>query len=309
VGSAASKYDYGKTPSVAINTKGYVVEIHQSQRKKELWYHVGLIQEDNVHLGPSIKFDKGQQPSVTMDDAGHIIEVHNSDNRPALFYRAGTIDIQNQKIKWSAVSFTNYDAGVSPTVAMNNVGHVVEIHKSENRDLLWVKYGKHNPSEGSVGWTESVRLVGGRGTSPSVSIDDVGFVVVAFSGSESKLYCVLGKLNYEKSKIEWEQCVKYGTGFTPSIFLHNSRRVILEVHKSPTEDEIFYKVGKLDSKEKTITWSDTVGLDEGITPRIAMDGLFNIIEVHKSEVVDSLWCRIGKCDEKNNVSWIKNPEK
>eukprot|EP01121_Diplochlamys_sp_Union-15-3_P000756 TRINITY_DN10629_c0_g1_i1.p1 TRINITY_DN10629_c0_g1~~TRINITY_DN10629_c0_g1_i1.p1 ORF type:complete len:307 (+),score=43.90 TRINITY_DN10629_c0_g1_i1:44-964(+) len=303
MGSQASKYDAGKHPSIALNNKGQVLEVHQSEHKKELWYHVGLLEGNTLKFGSSYCYDKGVKPSVALDDFGNIIAVHKSDNRPALFYRCGKISAVDKRVQWNPhVSFSNYDQGVQPYIALSDSGYVVEVHKSENRDVIWYKVGKLK--EGSVEWQESVKLC--YGSFPSISIDTLGYVLEAHQSPEdANLICTVGKLSSETLKITWGKSQVYERGFYPSVFLHNTRKLAIGVNKSVSGETLCYQVGKVDTNELTVTWTESVQYDEGTKPMITMDGLFNILEVHKSESLDSLWCRIGTCDEQCNVNWLK----
>lgn len=72
-----TKYTEGSFPSVSMNNKGDVVEIHQSG--KNLFCKVGVLDERKINWDAAVKFDTGNQPNVSINNKNQIIEVHQKE--------------------------------------------------------------------------------------------------------------------------------------------------------------------------------------------------------------------------------------
>ena len=58
-----------------------VVEVHQSQNNRALWYRVGRFTQNGIVFGPSAKFpgdDEGKLPTVRLWDNNVVKEIHRS---------------------------------------------------------------------------------------------------------------------------------------------------------------------------------------------------------------------------------------
>ena len=60
----SEQYDSGVAPSVAINDKGQVLEVHQSQGYNTLYYHQGTLDRTTLSMGESVYYGDGSNPSA-----------------------------------------------------------------------------------------------------------------------------------------------------------------------------------------------------------------------------------------------------
>ncbi|WP_020406289.1 hypothetical protein [Hahella ganghwensis] len=134
---SSHNYDTGQTPSVAINSHGVVVEVHQSEGlSTDLWYHVGRVNADSktIEWGESQKYDSGSHPSIVLTDDYWVIEVHQSQTFNTLWKRIGRVNLGNNTIEWRGGSEKYGDQGSIPSIAYNGT-QLVETH-TDGSDLM-----------------------------------------------------------------------------------------------------------------------------------------------------------------------------
>jgi hypothetical protein len=194
-----------------LNDGNVVVEVHQSQNHKTLWYNVGKVEGNKIAWRDSIEYDDGVQPSVAITNDGLVVEVHKSENHDKLYYHVGRVN--GDTIEWG--ESIEYDDGKQPSVAITNDGLVVEVHKSENHEKLYYHVGRVNGD--TIDWERSIEYDDGE--QPSVAITNDGLVVeVHKSQSHKTLWYRIGKV--EGDKISWlndGKSTEYGNGKGPKV--------------------------------------------------------------------------------------------
>ncbi|OZG72631.1 hypothetical protein BTA51_13965 [Hahella sp. CCB-MM4] len=131
------QYDTGQTPSVAINSHGVLVEVHQSDGlSTNLWYHVGTVNQDNktIEWGESYQYDSGSHPSVVLTDDFWVIEIHQSQTFNTLWKRIGRLNLGKKTIEWIGGSEKFSNDGSLPCIGFNGT-QVVESHM-DGTDLM-----------------------------------------------------------------------------------------------------------------------------------------------------------------------------
>ena len=120
-----------------------IVEVHQSHRTLSVWYHLGKVNTDakTVDWWTSERIGNGRAPAVSLTDSGHVVVVYRGFYRS--YYHVGTIDTEHKKIKW-AKEAQSYGSGQEHSVAMNDDGTVIEVHRSPSVFLYRLRftYGK-----------------------------------------------------------------------------------------------------------------------------------------------------------------------
>ncbi len=212
--------------------------------------------------------------------------------------------------------------GSNPDVAINNLGFVVEVHKSQNGDTLWCKAGKINDSYNPfIDWISNDTKYDKNGQNPSVVLTDTNLVVEVHSNSSGALYYKVGRLNPNDGKISWAQgedkAEWYDDGKHPWLAI-NENNTVVEVHEGSNGD-LWYNVGTVhnsdsdDVKSMYITWH---GTDDGYRkyfdgvgtrPTVAVHGNL-VFEAHNavSDPFDlpTLWCQIGELDSNGRkINW------
>jgi hypothetical protein len=298
----ADHYDSGTWSDIAVNNGNVVLEVHESE--DSLWYRLGQVDGKKITWGNddrSTKYDSGVTPSAAMTNDGLVVEVHQSQGlKNALWYRLG--QVEGNQINWRRDGKSiEYDNGQDPSVAINNNGLVVEIHKSANivgtNDTLWYRLGqvKGDIIEWGNG-DKSIEIKDDSGTTPSVGITDDGLVVEAHSRSGQLLYR-LGQV--EDNIINWHNSDKrhYANGSFPSVGITNDGLVVavssfstvpLPTNPSPSST-VWYHRGQV--KGDTIDWvNEGVEYGKGGLPRVACNGQL-AVETHR-EGEDKLLCSV-----------------
>jgi hypothetical protein len=149
-GKSRTEYrrDAGFNPSVAINGRGQIVEVHDSG-SGDLWYWTGTYGSNGrVTWLRHGRYDTGITPAVALNDSGQLVEVHQSENFTTLWYHVGQLGADGE-ISWSPSH--QYDNGVLPTLVFTGGSTLREVHKSQNNDQNWTWNGVLSGS--TVSWT------------------------------------------------------------------------------------------------------------------------------------------------------------
>lgn len=95
-GGVARLYGEGYNPSVAINSKGHVLEVHTSIALRRLYCKIGAVTEtqtiDWAH-GDPLQYSMGKYPSVCLsdDDDKNILEAHETNLGTSIWCHTGTL--------------------------------------------------------------------------------------------------------------------------------------------------------------------------------------------------------------------------
>ncbi|MEH1842371.1 MAG: NUDIX hydrolase [Nostoc sp.] len=282
------RYDTGRSPDIALNNGNVVVEVHETQGLgSTLWYRVGDVKGKEIqwrNKDKSVKYDNGVQPSVAITDDGLVVEVHISQGlKNTLWYRLGTV--KGDTIDWKNNNKSaEYDSGVYPSVAMNNNGLVVEVHKSQGNDTLWYRVGRVKGN--TIDWEnndKSIKIENDNGVRPSVSITDDGVVVMVHE-KDNTLWYRVGRVKNDGTiwvKGDQSKSVKYDNGVQPSVAVTNDGLVV-EVHKSQGLKNTLWYRGTGQVNNNTIdSWDDKKSKDysHGEVPKVACNGQL-AVETH-----------------------------
>jgi len=231
---------------------------------------------------------------------------------------------------FKTISWNKYDTprkGSNPDVAVNNLGHVVEVHKSQHHDQLYYSIGNISDDGNSINWdTENQNYTGG--TTPSVAIVDhlndqyqLLLVEVHVDGGNN-LYYRFGLIDTKEldgkriltGTITWqgENWTHYDNGKHPSVAI-NEDNMVVEVHEG-SDFDLWYNVGGFNT-QGDFAWA-TYSADrnynkKGDHPTVALHGNL-IFEAHNSfddfANLGYLWCRIGSLNaDLKKIDW-KNPD-
>jgi hypothetical protein len=130
--------DRGVNPSVCVNSKQQVVEVHESEAgNHSLWYWTGKLSANGtVTWQRHGRYGTGTTAAVALNDDGWIVEVHKSQDHDRLWYQVGrlTTDLD---IAWGEGK--DYDAGVLPTIQFDSPASysLREIHHSQAHNQNW----------------------------------------------------------------------------------------------------------------------------------------------------------------------------
>ena len=275
------KYDDGKHPSVGVNSKGIVVEVHQEKNKQTLYYRIGKTVMADVEWETASKYTSGKFPVVDINDNNLVVEVHESVSDRKLYSRAGICN--GTEISWG--DDNSHDTGEEASVALNNDGWCILVHKSQIGKKLYYSVGKLDENGKTIDWTRSIKY--DTGYRPKIAVNSSGVVVeVHRSAQDGALWFRKGFLNTRNKKIYWTATAKLANGFISDVAIDDNGMVVAVFKVSSS-----YSLRKLTGKVsgKSITWKDAVFYDNGTNPSVAMaaDGSV-VLQVHNSGLSNEL---------------------
>ncbi|MFH1160421.1 MAG: phosphatidylinositol-specific phospholipase C domain-containing protein [bacterium] len=296
---AEQSHDKGFGVDCAVNSSGFIVEVHQSQNNpNELWYNTGKLSTDGKSIqwfsvsNSSRNYDTGDHPSVAINDAGIVVEVHGSENNNDLYYRTGTLEINTGVINW--LQHKKHDEGEKPSAAINNDNMVVEVHQAPSSGELWYNVGKVDP-DGTIIWGANAGYRNyTTGYSPSVALQG-NQILEAHNSSEHYMWCIIGLLNPTEKKIDWKDAHGNNTytypceeqeSLYPDVALNAQSSV--EVHRST--HGLWWRPGK--TSNTVMAWGKS--LQEASTytePSVAMNT--NFVLMYYNDASDNLKYRLA----------------
>ena len=119
------------------------------------------------------------------------------------------------------------------------------------------------------------------------------------------LYYRVGFPDHVKRTIEWGPSAAYDTGSSNAISMRDSRSPLhdycVEVHVG--DESLYYRVGKVHRRLRTIDWGPSTLYDTGHSNAIALHGdRDQCVEVHVGS--GKLYYRVGRVDyEKQSIAW------
>ncbi|MDO7877689.1 hypothetical protein Q5H93_23335 [Hymenobacter sp. ASUV-10] len=249
------------------------------------------------------KYDTGILPKIAISGST-VVEVHQSQNLQDIYYHVGQLD----DTTWNYGPSTQYDDGITPGVALNASGTVVEVHQSNGGSSnLWCHVGPVNTSSKSISFGKSQQY--DKGTTPSVALNDHGVVVEIHqsNGASTSLWYNVGQVDTSKKEIDFGKSWEHVNGVTPIVALNNNGLVV-EVHQSNGPSfNLWYTVGQVNTSDKSISFGESQPYDTGTRPAITLTDDGRVIEVHRSQTFDTLWRRTGTVNAATNtIVWDNN---
>jgi hypothetical protein len=248
-------YDTGTYPSIALTDpvgdgkQRYFIETHYVRGSggdswQQLYWHLGRLDEDGIHIAKKIKGDHGEKPSVTMDNSGFFVQVHESNNKATLWYRCGQFSFDKMEARME--DSIEYDRGYWPSVAMiregEHRGFVVEVHMSSENATLWYRLGQADPTTRTLKWSPGA-VKYDNGLYPSVAVNNDGLVLEMHrSDNYQHLWYRVGQIDFDNWTIAWGSSYRLDPGLFPSVAIND--RFALQVHPS-SKEALWYSGGIL----------------------------------------------------------------
>jgi hypothetical protein len=154
----------------------------------------------------------------------------------------------------------------------------------------------------SIDWGPSTLY--DTGSSNAIAQGAGGDCVEVHIGS-GYLYYRVGTPDHANRTLEWGQSAPYDTGSSNAISIRKSKSSLyddcVEVHVG--EESLFYRVGRLQKKLRTIEWGASTQYDTGRSNAIALHGVQDqCVEVHVGS--GKLYYRVGRVNyEKQSIDW------
>lgn len=275
---APETYDSGVVPRIAA-ANGTLVEVHESERRRALFYHVGTRTGGLVRFGPSRPMGNGMNPAVAVNAGGTVVEVHVTDSLGShqMYYRVGQVQAADKTINFG--QSLRYDTGYRPQVGLNANGAVVEVHETTNRffpSRYWYRVGVVDPG------SKTISFGGGKwyadGKTPTVAINNANVAIEFFrwraQRGDHHLWYRVGAFDPRAKTITFGPRIYYEEGERPAVALTDDGFVIV-VHQSYPHANLFSRIGKVNVATKAIDWVDRgsfLYLRLAWDPAVALDG-------------------------------------
>jgi hypothetical protein len=194
-----------------------------------------------------------------------------------------------------------YDTGSSNAVAMDNFGHVVEVHVGTGR--LYYRVGTADFISRTITWGSSIEYDAGSSNAVALAKGDPNVIVegqlVAVHVGAGHLYYRVGTADFTSRTITWGPGIEYDTGSSNAVTLWENGQLV-EVHAGG--GHLYYGIGVADFSNGTITWSvPRQEYDSGGPNAVAVNDFFELVEVHVG--TDRLFFRWGRPQDRGGIPW------
>lgn len=209
---------------------------------------------------------------------------------------------------WSKAA--EYDSGREATVALNDSGVAVQVHKGTTGDKLYYRVGQVNQVTRQVAWGGSVSW--GNGAKPSVAVDALGNVVVlhtVYNEVTPDIYSCVGRANVTTRSIDWYGCEVTDTGTNPTLAMNKDGGVV-EVHNGSRDDnrtKLYARVGRLDVASHRVIFGASQSFDTGADSSVTVNQAGTVVEAHNGTTPateHNLYFTVGRADfNAKTLSW------
>ncbi len=157
------------------------------------------------------------------------------------------------------------DPGHNIAVAVNDQGHVIEVHDSGNDDL-W--YWTGEIEDGYVRWHRHTKY--DTGERPAVALNNQGHVVEVHQTGDDRLFYRVGELG-DDFEIDWYHDsgirLEGDDGVNPTVrFVDRDGLAVREIHESETSGDHFFWDGEIDVSDGSVSWTRPGGNGETDEP-------------------------------------------
>jgi hypothetical protein len=194
--------------------------------------------------------------------------------------------------------------GGRPSVSVVSDRIAVLVHTSPTGTEVQHCVGVVN-GEGQVQWGRHMQFA--KGTTPSVSTNDMWMALAVYNNGEGKLCSRYGIVNPETKDITWGKSQNCGSGIQPSVALRTDGKVV-EVHeeKHLFKKSLYYRLGQVDMGRCGVHWEDPVKMtSKAANAKIAMSDEGYVVEVHEHEGDSALCYTVGELKADTHIEWGK----
>ncbi|AVP98854.1 hypothetical protein C7S18_17450 [Ahniella affigens] len=160
------------------------------------------------------------------------------------------------------------------------------------------------PNDLSINWSEPYGPIA-RGRSPTVSVNNLGQVVLIYATSiwspRPELHAKVGQLN--NGVVTWYDESKFDIGSFPSVGINDSGQVVSTHQENNGGQSLFYNTGTIN--DTTIDWNNSGSgtfYTTGISTTVDLDNDGLLVEVHRANVSESMWSLVGKLSG-SGIDW------
>lgn len=224
----------------------------------------------------------GKYPTVSLA-SGIAVVIHNSNMGNSMWYWVGRLDEVTYEIFWGKGHHFAY--GIHPSVALQDSGLLVEVHRSQWRHELMYTLGKVNGDRIKWGkcWTYA------NGADASVAINSSDTVVAVHVSREARIQYMTGEAS--SKSIRWSLPSPLGRGANPRVAINNSNTVVA-IYQSNCGTGIQCQIGVANGM--SISWGRSIEYANGLNGSVAITASNHILVVRQWVKLDELSYGVAK---------------
>ena len=239
--------DNGRYPRVAINNENHVVEVHEGNGLRKMYYCVGEINESNS----SIKWHSrvpcylcwGKYPAVALCGDRVVVTYDRAFGSYTSYYCIGKFTADGKDVQWAAESHELFSGATETSVTMNERNIVII---GRGWTSIVCRVGRFQGS--AIEFTAEIPF-NYLGYSPAVCLDDGGYIILVWATTLRKLnYITTNIPNPECPSITWpknDSIKNYSSGRYPTIAISPDGTKVFEEHETNITPYLYYRTGAL----------------------------------------------------------------
>ena len=289
-------YDGGADPSVAVNKRGTILEVHKLGFT--LYSRVGRPNQMTVIWGPTAEYTSGITPNCAINNNDVAIEVHKNEAGTTVYAMVGIVS--GTSVSWGKSK--DYDSGKTPDVAINDSNKAVEVHKTQNpfSDGLYCSVGTVNTTDKSVKFGSSSRFA--DGDYPKVAMNNGGTVVTVYNGADPKTELRYRVGTLSGSEVKFGTSYAFGKGSQADVAIADDGMVVVSFKDGVN---LYQRVGRITGT--AISWEGPqLYYDDGSYPSVSIAGNLSV-EAHEGELLKRLWYSTSLVADRSSWMQLRQP--
>lgn len=202
-GAKGTRYGTGKVPKVALNDKGFVVEVDE-EPNGQISCRVGELHESHMIIWTeSSNFTNGSSPCITINYKTVIVAFKRAEDA---FYRIGTLNTFDRNIVWSNKEHRFISGIVDLAITSNQDDLVVALYSKQMvtsaLSHIYATVGTLNKVEKKILFSQEVRASSqslSNGNYPSVAMSRQNDVIMV---STKKKIAMQSKVKYRLGSVK-----------------------------------------------------------------------------------------------------------
>jgi hypothetical protein len=276
----------GEQVSTAMNRKGRAVTVFVRPGTDVMCYQAGTLSSDGKGMAWGIEheYERGYFPCVSINDYGMVVSVQqtNSSVSRRMFYRVG--ELIGDTIAWGP-EMPYYDTGFKPSVSLNNLGHVAEVHQSASIFTEWnlhCWFGKLDRASKTIAWSGNELFSTGSQPYISLNNNDQFLIVQKTRGDGWDLWWRSGHADPANGRLVFNaENPSVGAGYRPRVALNDrAQALVVNVTNNILSSNYTQVRAAQMSPSGGVAWGDPVSVaGDSSDASVMLDNLGNALLV------------------------------
>ncbi|MEM7557917.1 MAG: papain-like cysteine protease family protein [Planctomycetota bacterium] len=271
----SAQYGSGEENSAAIDNNANCVAL--LTQACEISSQVGKIDfiEQKIAWGAIASFGTGSLGGIDIDNYGLCVGVYSEAGR--LHYRVGRINTTSSTIRWG--TSVEYGRGHWNDIALTALDICVGVHEESGRLYYQMGWVEQNST---IDWQRQVEYGMGIRNAIAMNASFKCVQVHVGTGTQSgRLVYSVGKLDFLRGVIQWGANVEFDRGSQVDISFNNNLECrVVFVDDSSGRRELYYRIGTLDTQNRTVEWAPRTRYEQGEQASVGIDDSGKSVELH-----------------------------